>query len=224
MSLIVWTYDWVPGGERGPRGHVRDLRLRWALEEAGLDYTVRSTPFAERTSDHLARQPFGQIPFLEDGELKIFESGACLLHIAKKSEKLMPRDPVGEADTLQWVIAGLSSVEMVTVPWWFINISGDEHKGLTSWLRMRLNQLSSVLAEREWLAASRFTVADILMADVLRVPSVRAFAASAAIDAYIERACARPAFKKAHADQLSHFAAGDRQRKSGHADPSPGQQ
>jgi glutathione S-transferase len=211
-SLIVWTYDWVPGAERGPRGHVRDLRLRWALEEAGLDYSVRSTPFEPRTSAHLARQPFAQVPFLEDGDLTIFESGACLLHLAKKSEKLLPRDPAGEAETLQWVIAALSSIEIVSVPWWFLRISGDEHKGLTSWLRMRLDHLAAVLSEREWLAASRFTVADILMSDVLRVPKVRAFAESPAIEAYIERACTRPAFKKALSDQLDHFAAGDRQR------------
>ena len=210
-SLTVWTYDWVPGGEP-PRGHVRDLRLRWALEEAGLDYAVRSTPFEERSSAHLARQPFAQVPFLEDGELTIFESGACLLHIARKSEKLMPRDPAGEAETLQWVIAALNSIEMVSVPWWFLKMSGDEHDGLTSWMRKRLDQLGTVLGEREWLAAARFTVADILMADVLRVPDVRAFAASPVIEAYIERACARPAFRKAHADQLAYFAAADRHR------------
>lgn len=215
-TLIVWTYDWVPGAERGPRGYVRDLRLRWALEEAGLDYAVRTTPFAERTSAHLARQPFGQVPFLEDGELTIFESGACLLHIAKKSEKLMPRDPVGEAETLQWVIAALSSIEMVSVPWWFLKISGEERSSLTNWLRNRLDKLAAVLAEREWLAASRFTVADILMADVLRVPSVRSFSESPAIEAYIERACSRPAFKKALADQVAHFEAADRQRMKQH--------
>ena len=131
-SLTVWTYDWVP---EGPRGHVRDLRLRWALEEAGLDYAVRSTPFEKRTSAHLTRQPFAQVPFLEDGEVTIFESGACLLHLAKKSEKLMPRDPAGEAETLQWVIAALNSIEMVSVPWWFLKVSGDQNNGLTSWLK-----------------------------------------------------------------------------------------
>ena len=206
-SLTVWTYDWVP---RGPRGHVRDLRLRWALEEAGLDYAVRSTPFEKRvTSEHLARQPFAQVPFLEDGELTIFESGACLLHLARKSEKLMPRDPAGEAETLQWVVAALNSIEMASVPWWFLKMSGDAQNGLTSWMKTRLDQLGTVLGEREWLAASRFTVADILMADVLRVPDVRAFSASPAIEAYIERACARPAFRKALSDQLAHFAAAD---------------
>jgi len=214
MSMTVWTYDWVPGAERGPRGFVRDVRLRWALEEAGLDYDVKTTPFAERDAKHFERQPFGQIPFLEDGEITIFESGACLLHIAKKSEKLMPRDPAGEADTLQWLIAGLSSVEMVSVPWWFLSISGAENKDLTGWLRKRLDHVAAVLSEREWLAAARFTVADLLMADVLRVPKVRAFAESEGIEKYIERVCARPAFKKAYADQVAHFVAAERARNA----------
>src|SRR5690606_9087256 len=103
-EVIIWTYDWVP---EGPRGYVRDLRLRWACEEAGIDYSVRTVPFDDRQTNHLPRQPFGQIPFLSDGELEIFESGAGLLHLARKSEKLMPRDPAGEAETLQWTIAAL---------------------------------------------------------------------------------------------------------------------
>ena len=77
-------------------------------------------------TNHLSRQPFGQVPFLSDGELEIFESGAGLLHLARKSEKLMPRDPVGEAETVQWMIAALNSIEMVTVPWWFLEVSGAE--------------------------------------------------------------------------------------------------
>jgi len=91
-------------------------------------------------------------------------------------------------------------------------MSGDEHNGLTNWMKKRLDQLGAVLGEREWLAASRFTVADILMADVLRVPDVRAFSASPTIEAYVERACARPAFKKTLSDQLAHFAAADNHR------------
>ena len=209
MALTVWTYDWVP---EGPRGFVRDLRLRWALEEAGLDYSVRSTPFDERGSEHLKRQPFAQVPFLTDGEISIFESGACLLHLAKKSERLMPGDVAGEAETLQWVVAALNSIEMVSVPWWFLSLSGDDENALTGWLRKRLDQLAEVLRDREWLVASRFTVADLLMADVLRVPKVRAFAASPVIDAYIDRACDREAFRKAFADQLAHFQAADASR------------
>ena len=156
-ELIVWTYDWVP---EGPRGFVRDMRLRWACEEAGLAYSVRTVPFDGREADHLARQPFSQVPFLSDGELEMFESGAGLLHLARKSEKLMPRDPVGEAQTLQWTIAALNSIEMVTVPWWFLEVTGAKDNHLTGWMESRLDHMESVLKEREWLAADRFRPAD----------------------------------------------------------------
>lgn len=208
-ELIIWTYDWTP---EGPRGFVRDLRLRWACEEAGLAYAVRTVPFDGRETNHLDRQPFGQVPFLDDGDLQIFESGACLLHLARKSERLMPRDPVGEAETLQWTIAALNSIEMVTVPWWFLNICGDEENGLTGWLAQRLDHLESILREREWLAAGRFTVADLMMADALRVPKVRAFGDRPATEAYVARVTARPAFIKAQADQLRLFEAADATR------------
>jgi glutathione S-transferase len=121
----------------------------------------------------------------------------------------MPSDPAGEAETLQWTIAALNSIEMVTVPWWFLKISGDEDNGLTGWVRQRLDHLERILSEREWLAADRFTVADLLMADVLRVPDVRAFGNRPATEAYVTRATDRPAFKKAQADQISLFAAAD---------------
>jgi glutathione S-transferase len=205
-ELIIWTYDWVPNG---PRGFVRDLRLRWACEEASIPYTVESVPFDGRETNHLERQPFGQIPYLTDGRIDLFESGAGLLHIARKSEKLMPRDPLGEADTTQWTIAALNSIEMVSVPWWFLKVTGAENDGLTEWMGNRLNQLERILSEREWLAADRFTVADLLMADVLRVPHVRAFGNRPASEAYVARITDRPSFKKAFADQLAHFAKGD---------------
>lgn len=205
-GLVIWTYDWVPPG---PRGFVRDLRLRWACEEAGLAYAVRAVPFEGRGAEHLAHQPFGQIPYLSDGDVELFESGAGLLHLARKSEALMPRDPVGEAETLQWTVAALNSIEMVSVPWWFLEITGAKENGLTGWLQSRLDHVERVLSEREWLAAERFTVADLLMADVLRVGKVRAFGTRPATEAYVARVTDRPAFKKAHADQLAHFAAGD---------------
>lgn len=208
-ELTIWTYDWVP---EGPRGFVRDLRLRWACEEAGLPYTVRTVPFDGRETNHLAQQPFGQVPFLSDGELQLFESCACLLHVARKNDKLMPRDPVAEAQTLQWAISALNSIEMVTVPWWFLRISGRKDNELAGWMGMRLQQLENVLSEREWLAAGRFTAADLLMADVLRVSDVRAFGNRPATEAYVTRATNRPAFKKAHADQMAHFKAADAKR------------
>jgi len=208
-ELTIWTYDWVP---EGPRGFVRDLRLRWACEEAGLPYAVGSIPFEGRATNHLEHQPFGQIPFLTDGGVELFESGAGLLHLARKSDRLMPRDPAGEAATLQWTIAALNSIEMVSVPWWFLKITGTENDGLTGWMGTRLDQLERVLSEREWLAADRFTIADLLMADVLRVSDVRAFGGRPATEAYVTRMTDRAAFKKARADQLAHFAAADRAR------------
>ena len=201
-ELIIWTLDWVP---EGPRGFVRDLRLRWACEEAELPYRVQTVPFDDRETNHLAQQPFGQVPFLSDGELQIFESGACLLHLARKSDKLMPGDPAGGAHTLQWVIAALNSIEMVTVPWWFLNVSGDEDNGLTGWVDTRLQQLENILKERDWLVANRFTVADLLMTDVLRVGDVRSFGNRPATEAYVMRVTDRPAFKKAHADQMALY-------------------
>jgi glutathione S-transferase len=188
---------------------VRDLRLRWACEEAGLAYAVRTIPFEGRETNHLAHQPFGQVPFLDDGGLEMFESGAGLLHIAGKSDALMPADPVGAAQTLQWTIAALNSIEMVSVPWWFLTLSGDDDNGLTGWLRQRLDHMERVLGDREWLAAGRFTVADLLMADVLRVPKVRAFGDRPATEAYVSRTTQRPAFRKARADQLALFEAAD---------------
>jgi glutathione S-transferase len=208
-ELTIWTYDWVP---EGPRGFVRDLRLRWACEEAGLRYAISTIPFDGRETNHLAHQPFGQIPFLKDGELEIFESGAGLLHLARKSDELMPRDPAGEAETLEWTIAALNSIEMVTVPWWFLKLCGDENNGLTGWMVQRLDHLERVFGGQEWLAAGRFTVADLLMADVLRVSDVRAFGDRPATEAYVARITGRPSFKKARADQIAHFEAADRKR------------
>jgi glutathione S-transferase len=208
-ELTIWTYDWVP---EGPRGFVRDMRLRWACEEAGLAYSVGTVPFEGRETNHLERQPFGQVPFLSDAEVQTFESGACLLHLARKSEKLMPRDPRGEAETVQWMTAALNSIEMVTVPWWFLEISGAKDNKLTDWVAKRLGQLDDVLREREWLVAERFTAADLLMADVLRVTKVREFGDRPASEAYVARVTNRPAFRKAREDQIAHFAAGDARR------------
>lgn len=208
-GIQIWTFDWVPGGEQGPRGFVRDLRLRWACEEAGLDYEVRSVPFQNRQAEHYAHQPFGQVPFLVDDGVTLFESGAGLLHLAKKSEKLMPRDAQGEADTLQWTIAALNSIEMVTVPWWYLGLSNPKENPLKQWVHSRLQKLEGILATREYLAAQRFTVADLLMTDVLRIPKVRTAGDYPAISSYVDRNCARPAFQKAFRDQHAHFEKND---------------
>lgn len=211
-ELVVTTYDWVP---EPPRGYVRDLRVRWALEEAGLPYRVASTPFRERAADHLAHQPFNQVPWLTDGDLVIFESGAILLHLGEKSETLMPADARGRSDVVQWVFAALNSVEMASLPWAILKFSGAtsdtrEWKVLDGFLNdSRLPHVERVLAGREWLAGA-FSIADIQMADVLRlVDRFDGLAKFPACRDYVARATARPAFVKAHADQLAHFAAAD---------------
>ena len=211
-ELVVTTYDWVP---ESPRGYVRDLRVCWALEEAGLPYRVGSTPFRERGPEHFAHQPFGQAPWLTDGDLSIFESGAILLHIGERSAALMPTDPHGRSAVKEWVFAALNSVEMASLPWSilvFTNNNSDDSpawKLLDGFLGMRLQRMETVLAGREWLAGN-FSIADILMADVLRlVHRFGRLAEFPACRSYVERATARPAFVKAHADQMAHFAKAD---------------
>jgi glutathione S-transferase len=211
-DLVLTTYDWVP---EMPRGLVRDLRVRWALEEAGLAYRVASTPFRNRGADHFAAQPFGQVPWLTDGDLTIFESGAILLHLGEKSPTLMPTDRRGRAEVTAWVIAALNSVDLPSQPWALFRFMGfpgeaPEAKFVEDFLKARLERMEAVLASREWLVADRFTVADLLMADVLRqVHRFDGLANYPACHAYVVRATARPAFVKAHADQMAHFAAAD---------------
>jgi glutathione S-transferase len=207
--IKIWTLDWVP---EMPRGFVRDLRLRWAAEEAGLGYDVGTVAFDDRQTNHLDKQPFGQVPWLADGDITIFESGACLLHLARKSDALMPRTARGEAETVQWIVAALNSIEMASVPWWFLGLSGDQENALAGWLDGRLAHMESVLNTRTWLVEDRFTAADLLMADVMRVPAVRARGKRPATEAYVQRVLARPAFKKAYADQMSFYAAADAKR------------
>jgi glutathione S-transferase len=213
-DLTLTTFNWVP---EPPRGLVRDLRVRWALEEAALPYRVASAPFDDRGPAHLAHQPFGQVPWLTDGDISIFETGAILLHLGERSEKLMSTDPRGRAETTKWVFAALNSVEMASLPWGMSKFMGHPTdtaawKFVDDFLKLRLRHLEPVLAGREWLAGS-FSVADILMADVLRVvDQFGGLADSPACRAYVARATGRPAFAKAHADQLAHFAAADKAR------------
>jgi glutathione S-transferase len=210
-ELTVFTYDWVP---ESPRGYVRDLRVRWALEEAGLPYRVAGVPFRDRKADHIAHQPFGQVPWLTDGDLSIFESGAILLHLGNKSDALLPSDARGRSEAVEWLFAALNSVELASVPWSIFLFYGfasgtPEHKFFDGWVEARLDRLEPVLARRQWLAGS-FSIADILMSDALRlVHRFGKLSKHPACREYVERATARPAFVKAHADQLAHFAAGD---------------
>jgi len=215
-ELILTTFDWVP---ELPRGFVRDIRIRWALEEAGLAYRVESVPFRDRKPAHFAHQPFGQVPWLTDGDISIFESGAILLHLAERSDKLMPADPRGRGNVKEWLFAALNSVEMASLPWSLLQFSGNTGdtptwKMFDSFLKdSRLAHMEKIFADREWLAGT-FSAADISMADALRLvdrfDGLKDFPAART---YVARAAARPAFAKAHADQMAHFAAADEKRR-----------
>ena len=210
-DLTLTTFDWVP---EMPRGFVRDLRVRWALEEAGLPYRVASTSFSERKPEHFAHQPFGQVPWLTDGDISIFESGAILLHLGELSSKLMPAEPRTRSDVKEWLFAAFASVEAASQPWSFFKFSGDTdetpmRKFFDGFLEARLKHMESILEGREWLVGN-FSIADIMMADVLRlVDRFGGLAAYPSCRAYVARAEARPAFVKAHADQMAHFAKAD---------------
>ena len=209
-ELILTTFDWVP---EMPRGYVRDIRVRWALEEAGLAYRVESVPFRTRSTEHFSRQPFGQVPWLTDGDISIFESGAILLRLGERSDRLMPVEPRGRSEVIQWPFAALNSVEMASLPWSLLIFTG-EAGDTSAWKffdeflkKPRLGHLEPVMARREWLAGT-FSVADIVLADALRlVDRFDGLAEYPACRAYLSRATARPSFTKAHADQMMHFAA-----------------
>jgi glutathione S-transferase len=211
VDLILTTFDWVP---EQPRGYVRDLRVRWALEEARLPYRVESTAFRTRGAEHFSHQPFGQVPWLTDGDVSIFESGAILLHLGNRSDALMPAEPRGRGEAMAWLFAALNSIEMASLPWSILAFSGNSGdtpgwNRLDEFLKSRLQHLEPVLAGHEWLAGT-FSVADILMADVLRVVDrFDGLVEHPACRHYVARATARPCFVKAHADQMAHFAAAD---------------
>lgn len=210
-DLVLTTFDWVP---EMARGYVRDLRVRWALEEAGLPYSVASVPFGDRDAEHFSYQPFGQVPWLTDGETSTFESGAILLYLGELSDVLLPADSRSRHEVIEWVFAALNSVEMASLPWAIFVFYGDSdaapgRERLDRFLANRLKHMESVLSGREWLAQT-FSIADILMADVLRlVHRFDGLAEYGACRGYVERATSRPAFAKAYEDQMAHFAAAD---------------
>ena len=210
-NLVLTTFDWVPPP---PRGYVRDLRVRWALEEAGLPYRVEGVPFEDRQPDHLAHQPFGQVPWLTDGDLTVFESGAILLHLGERSATLMATDQCGRTETVEWLFAALNSVEMAGLPWSLFRFAGEAagspgERQIGEFLAARLAHLDDVLRGRTWLAGA-FSIADIAMADVLRlVDRFDGLSDHPRCRDYLARATARLAFAKAYADQMAHFAAAD---------------
>lgn len=210
-EFIITTYDWVP---EVPRGYVRDLRLRWAAEEGQLPYRVECTSFQDRGPNHFAKHPFGQAPMLTHKDQTIFESGAALLYLGEHSDKLMPTDQARRYNVTQWVFAALNSMEMASVPWSLFKFSGTDNDQsgypmFDNFLTSRLTNLEKALTDREWLT-DQFSVADIAMVDVLRlIDRFDGLAGYPACRALKERGEARPAFIKAHNDQLTHFKKAD---------------
>jgi glutathione S-transferase len=206
----------ITASEKSPdrgRGLARDMRVRWAFEEVGQPYDVRLVSFQELKSPaHSALHPFGQIPTYEDGDLALFESGAIVLHIAERHAGLLPREPHARARAIAWMFAALNSVEPPIIersmaaiierdkPWHTARLPMLDER-----VRVCLGQLSSRLADAEWLDGA-FSAGDLLMVTVLR----RSIS-SGLLDehpnlcAYVARAEARPAYQRAFADQLAVF-------------------
>jgi len=205
-DLVITCYDWVPPFAQG---HVRDLRARWACEEIDLPYAERFIDVMNKPGDFAKEQPFSQVPVLDDGGVHLFESGAILLHIAAKDQRLLPADPQVRASAISWVFAAYSSVEPMISE--LVNImlfAKDEEwaklrrPSLETRIAARLAALESALGDRQWLAGP-FTIADVAMGSVLReietLPS--------GLSAYRDRLTARPAFRRALEAQLAGFTA-----------------
>ena len=210
MTPTMTAFERSP--DRG-RGMARDMRVRWALEEVGQPYDVRLVSFSEmKEPAHLALHPFGQIPTYEEGDLALFESGAIVFHIAERHEGLLPNDPNARARAITWIFAALNTVEPPLVdlttaaiferdkPW------GEQRLPLVrERARKMLGELSRRLGDAEWLDGA-FNAGDLLMAGVLfRSKGLGILDEYPSLSAYVARAEARPAFKRAFAAQLAVF-------------------
>jgi glutathione S-transferase len=209
--ITVTAFRWVPPFARGL---VRDLRVRWALEEAGLDYETRLIgPADQASAEFRTRQPFGQVPVYEEDGLVLFESGAIVLHIAAKSEVLLPADEAGRARATGWLLAALNSIEVVVQPLASIDLfyadqewaklhRPDQEKDV----QRRLAELGTWLGNRDYLEG-RFTAGDLMMATVLQIlRHTDLVAADPRLKAYLARCEARPAFQRALRAQMDDFA------------------
>jgi glutathione S-transferase len=213
-GIKVVAYRWVPPPAQGL---VRDLRVRWALEEAGLAYEEQLINFGDQSSEsHRTLQPFGQIPVYQEGGLTLFESGAIVLEIAERSDALMPSDPGARARVRQWIFAALNTLE----PHIQHLVSNDLFRNTDEWKKVsrpaveqmvnkRLLELSARLNGHAFLEGG-FTAADLMVSQVLRLlRHTKLVAELPILAAYCRRCEARPAFQKALADQLATFAANE---------------
>lgn len=215
MTAIITAFEASP--DRG-RGLARDMRVRWVLEEVGQPYDVRLVSFAEmKRPAHLALHPFGQIPTYQEGDLALFETGAIVLHIAQHHAGLLPGDANARARAIAWMFAALSTMEPPIVELFIAKVvegdkswSGERVPIVEGRIRDRLGQLSRRLGDAEWLEGE-FSAGDLMMVEVLR-----RLAGSGLVEeypnlaAYVARAEARPAFKRAFDAQFAVFMAASR--------------
>ncbi len=213
--IQVTAFKWVPPFAQGS---VRDIRVRWALEEAGLGYDDRLLGFEDTaTPEYRALQPFGQVPAFSDGKVEMFESGAIVLYIAQSSDQLMPADPSSRAMVMTWLFAASNSVEPYVASLADIDLfhageawTVERRPQVEAQLRKKLGDLQTALGDRQWFANDRFSAADILMTHVLRdLRHTDIVADYPALAAYVARSEARPAFRRALADQLKPFRAAE---------------
>ena len=210
MTVTITAFERSP--DRG-RGLARDMRVRWALEEVGQPYAVRLVSFsAMKEPGHLALHPFGQIPTYQEGDLVLFESGAIVLHIAERHAGLLPDDVNARAGAITWMFAALTTVEppivergMATLverdtAWYEARLPMLEDR-----VRVRLDELSGRLGDADWLDGA-FSAADLLMVTVLRrLDGSGILEEYPNLSAYVARGEARPAYKRAFADQWAVF-------------------
>lgn len=194
------------------KGLVRDLRVRWALEEARLAYKVRLLEQGDQNkAEYRALQPFGQVPVFEENGVVLFESGAIVLHIAERSEVLLPKDPALRARAVQWLIAALNSVEPAVWNVFVIdNLYPNEEwaklrrPGAFEFMNKKLDALAKRLGDKPFLDGEHFTAGDLMMATVLRFHSDTS-KLDPRLVAYLDRCTSRPAFKRALDAQLADF-------------------
>jgi glutathione S-transferase len=209
--ITISAFRWVP---EFAQGQVRDLRARWALEEAGLPYRTRLLDRGEQDGpEYRGLQPFGQVPILEEDGFVLFESGAIVLYIGERSETLLPKDPQARARATQWLIAALNSVEPFVMNVALIDLfyANEEwgklrRPGAVDFLQKRLSGLSKSLGDKPYLDGDRFTAGDLMMATVLRIfDHTDLVTSDKRLAAYVERCTSRPAFKRAFDAQIADF-------------------
>lgn len=207
--ITISAFEWVPDFAQG---QVRDLRARWALEEAGLPYRSRLLAQGDQDKpEYRAIQPFGQVPIFEEDGFTLFETGAIVLHIGQRSETLLPKDPTARAHATQWLIAALNSIEPFVMDVARIDLFYKDQEwaklrrpGAVEFAHRRLGGLSKALGDKPYLDGDRFTAGDLMMTTVLRImPELTNDHANLA--ALVKRCTGRPAFQRAYDAQMGDF-------------------